>query len=84
MSWMRSFYENFQALGFTPFGALKSATADAARLLRRQDDFGTIAPGRRADPQERHPPWYAVRRSGFRNFSRPDRSSGVALRRPNA
>ncbi len=41
--------ENFQDLGFTPYAALRTATADPAKLLRREDDFGTIAVGRRAD-----------------------------------
>ncbi|HEY6147679.1 MAG TPA: amidohydrolase family protein, partial [Thermoanaerobaculia bacterium] len=41
--------ENFQALGFSPFDALKAATADCARFLKGQDEFGTVAPGRRAD-----------------------------------
>ncbi len=41
--------ENFQELGFTPYAAIRTATVDAARLLRKEDEFGTIAPGRRAD-----------------------------------
>ena len=41
--------ENFQDLGFTPYAALRTATVDPARLLRRENDFGTIAVGRRAD-----------------------------------
>ena len=41
--------ENFQDIGFTPYAALRTATADAAKLLRRENDFGTIAVGRRAD-----------------------------------
>ncbi len=41
--------ENFQDLGFTPYAALKTATADAAKLLRQENEFGTIAVGRRAD-----------------------------------
>jgi len=40
--------ENFQDLGFTPYAALRTATVDAAKLLRG-DEFGTIAPGMRAD-----------------------------------
>jgi imidazolonepropionase-like amidohydrolase len=39
----------FQDLGFTPYAALKTATVDPARLLRKEDEFGTIAVGRRAD-----------------------------------
>ncbi len=41
--------ENFQDLGFTPYAALRTATVDPAKLLRRENDFGTIAVGRRAD-----------------------------------
>ena len=41
--------ENFQEIGFTPYAALRTATADPAKLLRRESDFGTIAVGRRAD-----------------------------------
>jgi imidazolonepropionase-like amidohydrolase/predicted negative regulator of RcsB-dependent stress response len=38
-----------QDLGFTPYEAIRAATADPARFLRHEDDFGTIQPGRRAD-----------------------------------
>jgi tetratricopeptide (TPR) repeat protein len=41
--------ENFQELGFTPYAALKTATVDPARLLRREEEFGTIEVGKRAD-----------------------------------
>jgi imidazolonepropionase-like amidohydrolase len=41
--------EIFQDLGFTPYAALKTATVDAAKLLRKEDEFGTLAPGKRAD-----------------------------------
>jgi tetratricopeptide (TPR) repeat protein len=41
--------ENFQDLGFTPYAALKTATVDPARLLRREREFGTIEVGKRAD-----------------------------------
>ncbi len=41
--------ENFQDLGFTPYAALKTATADPAKLLKREGEFGTIAVGKRAD-----------------------------------
>jgi imidazolonepropionase-like amidohydrolase len=36
------------AAGLTPVRALKAGTSAAAELLRR-DDFGVIAPGKRAD-----------------------------------
>jgi tetratricopeptide (TPR) repeat protein len=35
--------------GFTPYAALKTATVDPARLLRKENEFGTIAAGKRAD-----------------------------------
>jgi len=41
--------ENFQDLGFTPYTALKAATVDPAKLLRREGEFGTVAVGKRAD-----------------------------------
>lgn len=41
--------ENFQDAGFTPYSALRTATADAAAMLHREDDFGTLRAGRRAD-----------------------------------
>jgi tetratricopeptide (TPR) repeat protein len=41
--------EIFQELGFTPFAALKTATAEPARFLKREGEFGTVAVGRRAD-----------------------------------
>lgn len=41
--------ENFQDLGFTSYAALKTATVDAAKLLKREGDFGAIAVGMRAD-----------------------------------
>ena len=41
--------EIFQDLGFTPYAALKTATVDPARLLKKEGEFGTIAPGKRAD-----------------------------------
>lgn len=41
--------ENFQDLGFTPYEALRTATADPPRLLGREAEFGTVAPGKRAD-----------------------------------
>jgi imidazolonepropionase-like amidohydrolase len=41
--------ENFQDLGFTPYAALRAATVDAAKFLRRENDFGRVAVGLRAD-----------------------------------
>jgi Amidohydrolase family len=41
--------ESFQELGFTPYDALKTATLDPARLLRKEAEFGTLAEGKRAD-----------------------------------
>ena len=35
--------------GLSPFEALRAATADVARFLERSNEFGTIAPGARAD-----------------------------------
>ena len=35
--------------GMTPFEVLKSGTQDAGIYFRNEDDFGTIAAGRRAD-----------------------------------
>jgi imidazolonepropionase-like amidohydrolase len=39
----------FVRAGLTPFEALRTGTADAARFLHREREFGTIAVGRRAD-----------------------------------
>jgi imidazolonepropionase-like amidohydrolase len=41
--------ENFQDAGFTPYAALRTATADAAALLRQEREFGTLRAGNRAD-----------------------------------
>ena len=41
--------EIYQDLGFTPYDAIKTATIDPARLLRKDAEFGTIAAGKRAD-----------------------------------
>ena len=41
--------EIFQDLGFTPYAAMRTATADPARLLGRETEFGTITVGKRAD-----------------------------------
>ena len=41
--------EHMVKQGLEPIEALKTATSNAARLLRIEDDLGTIAPGKRAD-----------------------------------
>ncbi len=41
--------QNFVEAGMTPYRALKAGTSDAAEFLRLQDEFGTVAIGRRAD-----------------------------------
>lgn len=35
--------------GLTPMQAIEAGTRRAAEMLRKQDEFGTVAPGRRAD-----------------------------------
>jgi imidazolonepropionase-like amidohydrolase len=40
---------NLVAAGLTPFEALRAGTADAARCMGAEDDWGTLAVGRRAD-----------------------------------
>jgi imidazolonepropionase-like amidohydrolase len=40
---------NFVSAGMTPYEALRAGTIDAARFLHREEEFGTIAVGRRAD-----------------------------------
>jgi len=39
----------FVRAGLTPYQAIRAGTIDAARFLRREDEFGTVAVGRRAD-----------------------------------
>ena len=39
----------FVRAGLTPYQAIRAGTIDAARFLRRNDEFGTVAVGRRAD-----------------------------------
>jgi len=41
--------ENFQDIGFTPYDALKTATTNAAALLKQSDAFGSVSVGKRAD-----------------------------------
>ncbi len=40
---------NLVAAGLTPFEALRAGTADAARCMGAGEDWGSLAPGRRAD-----------------------------------
>lgn len=40
---------NLVAAGLTPFEALRAGTADAARCMGAEEDWGTLVPGRRAD-----------------------------------
>jgi imidazolonepropionase-like amidohydrolase len=40
---------NFVAAGLTPFEAIRCGTAAAARFVQQEREWGTIAPGRRAD-----------------------------------
>lgn len=35
--------------GFTPMEAIQTATRNAARMIGREEDFGTLEPGKRAD-----------------------------------
>jgi imidazolonepropionase-like amidohydrolase len=41
--------EYFTEAGLTPYDALRTATVNPARLLGQEDEFGTVAEGRRAD-----------------------------------
>lgn len=41
--------QNFVEAGLTPYQALKAGTSDAAEFLKKQDEFGTVAVGKRAD-----------------------------------
>jgi imidazolonepropionase-like amidohydrolase len=41
--------EIYVSAGFTPMQAIQSATIIPARVLRRENDLGTIEPGKRAD-----------------------------------
>lgn len=40
---------NFVAAGLTPFEAIRAGTSGAAEFMNASNEFGTIAPGRRAD-----------------------------------
>jgi imidazolonepropionase-like amidohydrolase len=39
----------FVAAGMTPYEAIRAGTSDAAKFLRRENEFGVVATGRRAD-----------------------------------
>ena len=39
----------FEQAGLTPYEAIKAATSDPARFLHREEEFGTVAVGQRAD-----------------------------------
>jgi imidazolonepropionase-like amidohydrolase len=41
--------ENFVAAGMTPYEAIQAGTSDAAIFLHQENEFGTVAIGRRAD-----------------------------------
>jgi imidazolonepropionase-like amidohydrolase len=41
--------ENFVAAGMTPYEAIRAGTADAAKFLHQENEFGVVATGRRAD-----------------------------------
>jgi imidazolonepropionase-like amidohydrolase len=40
---------NLVDVGFTPYEAIKAGTSDAAEFLKKQNEFGTVAVGLRAD-----------------------------------
>jgi imidazolonepropionase-like amidohydrolase len=41
--------QNFVAAGLTPYQALRAGSSDAAEFLKKQDEFGTVTVGKRAD-----------------------------------
>ena len=41
--------ENFVAAGITPYDAIRAGTADAAKFLKQDDEFGFVRAGLRAD-----------------------------------
>jgi imidazolonepropionase-like amidohydrolase len=41
--------ENVVAAGMTPFELIRTGTADAAKFVHQESEFGVIAVGRRAD-----------------------------------
>jgi imidazolonepropionase-like amidohydrolase len=41
--------KNFVAAGMTPYEAIRAGTADAAKFLHLDNEFGVVGPGMRAD-----------------------------------
>ena len=41
--------ENFAAAGMTPYEAIRAGTADAAKFLHQESEFGRVSTGLRAD-----------------------------------
>jgi imidazolonepropionase-like amidohydrolase len=46
---LRKELENFAAAGLTPYEAIRAGTADAARFLHQENEFGLVSKGLRAD-----------------------------------
>jgi imidazolonepropionase-like amidohydrolase len=46
---LHSELENFAAAGMTPYEAIRAGTADAAKFLHRENEFGLVDKGLRAD-----------------------------------
>jgi imidazolonepropionase-like amidohydrolase len=46
---LREELENFAAAGLTPYQAIRAGTADAAKFLHQENEFGLVAKGLRAD-----------------------------------
>jgi imidazolonepropionase-like amidohydrolase len=46
---LRKELENFAAAGLTPYEAIRAGTADAARFLDQENEFGLVSKGLRAD-----------------------------------
>lgn len=46
---LREELENFAAAGMTPYEAIRAGTADAAKFLHQENEFGLVSKGLRAD-----------------------------------
>jgi imidazolonepropionase-like amidohydrolase len=46
---LRKELENFAAAGLTPYEAIRAGTADAAKFLHQENEFGLVSKGLRAD-----------------------------------